>query len=107
MFRTLGRPIRIYCDNAQVADNLTRPDFVHVASAAEADVVWVGAWLGRSLYRRAAPRRLCFFDSSLIHSSLIQLYHSTMTASFRAEQGLRPDVVLNQALGDECLVFKV
>lgn len=39
--RTLGRPIRIYCDNAQVVDNLTRLEFEHVASAAEADVVWV------------------------------------------------------------------
>lgn len=36
-----------------------------------------------------------------------QVYHTTMTASYRAEHGLGPEVVLNQALGDECLVFKV
>lgn len=43
--RTLGRPIRIYADNAQVTENLTRPEFVHVASPAEADVVWVRGWI--------------------------------------------------------------
>jgi hypothetical protein len=72
---TLGRPIRIYADNAQVTDNLTRPEFEIVKSPAEADVVWV--------------------------------YHTTMAASYRAEQGLGPHVVLNQTQGDECLVFKV
>lgn len=36
-----GRRLRLYCDNPQITDNLRRPEFEHVASPRDADIVWV------------------------------------------------------------------
>ena len=56
------RPLRVFTDIDWVADELRRPDFVHVATAAEADVMWTKAPLDARSAAAAGASAECMLN---------------------------------------------
>jgi hypothetical protein len=56
------RPLRVFTDIDWVADELRRPDFVHVSTAAEADVMWTKAPLDAQTAAAAGASAECMLN---------------------------------------------